>query len=110
MQETESRLTDGFPAILMTLVSLIVALTIETVREIPGLFRPGHKNFFTWSQALGKAVLPLQYRFTMSLHSTALRGSFVPRDVLGPLVPGFVFIPLAPTVGAEGEATWLLLF
>ncbi len=111
MTETETRVANNFPALQMTLISLIVALVyeqlIESVQGQDGLFTLSEPNLLLWAQFLAIAIWPLEYWFTTSLSSSSVRTVFRPRSALGPLSPALLFFGLASNTGAWNPALWL---
>lgn len=111
MTPIETRLRDNFPAIQMTLVSLIVALIFETLIgkmiDYHGawLFTP--EGFLFSSQCLYMAITPLMYWFTLSLQSASILVVFSPRHALSPILPGVIFFALVSTIDGTGQILWL---
>lgn len=111
MNAIETRLRENYPPILMTLVSLVVALVYENL--ISGMagqrdvWSPTPENFFLWAQCVFLAVSPLMYWFTLSLHSAAIRVVFSPRDAFAAIGAGLFFFFLASNLGATQVAVWM---
>ena len=111
MTAIESRLRENYPPILMTLVSLIVALIFENLISELGsrqaIWRVTPENFFLWAQSVFLGASTMYFWFTQSLHAAAVRVVFSPRDVFGAVGSGLFFFLLAANLGAEGGIVWM---
>lgn len=111
MTPIEKRLRDNFPAIQMTLVSLIVALVFETLIgkmiDYEGAWLTSPEGFMFLSQCLFLATVSLMYWFTLSLQSASILVVFSPRHALSPILPGAIFFALVSTIGGNGLILWL---
>ena len=111
MTPIEKRLRDNFPAIQMTLVSLIVALIFETligkILDYQGAWLSSPEGFLFLSQCLFVATASLMYWFTLSLQSASFLVVFSPRHALSPIMPGVIFFALVSTIGGNGLILWL---
>ena len=111
MTPIEKRLRDNFPAIQMTLVSLIVALVFETLIgkmiDYEGAWLSSSEGFMFLSQCVFLAIVSLMYWFTLSLQSASILVVFSPRHALSPILPGVIFFALVSTIGGNGLILWL---
>jgi hypothetical protein len=111
MTPIETRLRDNFPAIQMTLVSLIVALVVETLIgkmiDHKGGWLSSAEGFMFLSQCMFLATVSLMYWFTLSLQSASILVVFSPRHAMSPIVPGAIFFALVSTIDGAGLILWL---
>ena len=103
MTEVEPRISANYPALQMTLISLIVALVyeklIDSAQAQEQLWTATPDNLLLWSQLCAIAIWPLEYWFTTSLSSISVRTFFRPRDAVGPVAPALTFFMLASSIG-----------
>lgn len=112
--EIDLRVRQNYPALLMMLVSLIVALVFENligvIRERPVLWDARPETFFFWSQCLVGLVGPLCFWFTLSLSASAVRAVFSPRDTVASILAAIAFNALVAGIGAIEPVVWLVVF
>ncbi len=112
--EIDLRVRQNYPALLMMLVSLIVALVFENlvgvIRERPVLWDASPETLFFWSQCLVGLAGPLCYWFTLSLSASAVRAVFSPRDTVASILAAVAFNALVAGIGSFAPSVWLLVF
>jgi len=109
--EIDLRVRQNYPALLMMLVSLIVALVFESVITSIGdreaLWDGTSETFFFWSQCVVMLVAPLTYGFTLSLHSSSVRRVFSPRDTVASILAAVALNGLATAMDPAHAAPWM---
>ena len=111
MSVIETRLGDNYPAIFMTMVSLIVALVYENLIGAFGNFQklgtPTPENIFVWAQFFVLTFAPLEFWFTQSVHAACVRPVFTPRHALVPIIAAFALNFFVSTIGVEHAVAWM---
>ena len=112
--EIDLRVRQNYPALLMMLVSLIVALVFENligvIRERPVLWGASPETLFFWSQCLVGLTGPLCYWFTLSLSASAVRAVFSPQDTVASILAAIAFNALVAGIDSFEPAVWLGVF
>ncbi len=111
MSVIEARLGENYPAIFMTMVSLIVALVYENLVSAFGDFRdlgsPTPENIFVWAQFFVLTFAPLEFWFTQSVHAACVRPVFTPRHALVPIIAAVALNFFVSTIGAGHAVAWM---
>jgi len=110
MNTIETRLSENYPTIQMTVVSLVVALVfenlIQVLKEQPAAWRMTSESFLMWSQCVVTVNLAAMYWVKLTVDSSTLRVPFSPLDGLNALAAGVGFMVLASSIGEAAPAVW----
>jgi hypothetical protein len=109
----EARLSENYPGIFMTILSLIVALVYENLigamKEQKNLWTWTAETAFLWSQCAFLVMAPLTFWFAHSLQSCSVRRVFARADAIVPILAAIMFNVLASNLGTHLATSWLLI-
>ncbi len=108
----EHRLRENYPAIQITILSLIIALVYENLisemRAQPVLFEYSPEVAFLWGQCVFMIASPAIFWFAHSLFACSVRPVYSRADALAPIGAALAFNVMVANLGASSGAYWMM--